>query len=245
MILKWSKFNEADTTYRYYQNISYLEYYNLRENAIQFNNDDYSILSNIHEYEFSKPRPIFLPPELRFRSRFIYGQKAILGRIYKVEDEWYLVELDKNITKANDPVFKCDQIDGLVRFLRKIWGNPSFEVNESTLDHLTDLYSSTRDIKTKVLNFRPEEKKKLLIDIANIFNMYTESLCIECPELLIQVKKKYFEGLKISISKHKDEWYTLHIDNYNTFSCDQYDGLIQCLKDIKDDFDNVIKIHNL
>lgn len=106
----------------YYQSITEEEFneYSYRK-IIDFDESDKQALKELDKHNGYSLKPFLA---MCFSFKLSYTKSNITGNIYKIKDEWFLIEvflLDESNLSVNKILhYKCDQIEGLIYFLKTI-----------------------------------------------------------------------------------------------------------------------------
>lgn len=106
----------------YYQSITEEEFneYSYRK-IIDFDETDKQALKELDKHNGYSLKPFLA---MCFSFKLSYTKSNITGNIYKIKDEWFLIEvflLDESNFSVNKILhYKCDQIEGLIYLLKKL-----------------------------------------------------------------------------------------------------------------------------
>lgn len=100
------KYNENNEYYQDITNKSGEAFKQEEDRLIPFDDDDKKILFN---------RGYYLPSD----RQMLLTQASVVIKITKTNDEYYIVYLHNRLTTQRR-TFKCDQLDGLIKFLDKL-----------------------------------------------------------------------------------------------------------------------------
>lgn len=105
----------------YYQSITTEEFNEYSYRIIDFDETDKQALKELDKHNGYSFKPFLT---MCFSFNLSYTKSNITGNIYKIKDEWFLIEvnlLDEFNFSINKILhYKCDQIDGLIHFLKTI-----------------------------------------------------------------------------------------------------------------------------
>lgn len=165
--------------------------------------------------------------------------------INKIRDEWYLIKFTRYIyvddvkSDSVSEYYKCDQFDGLVNCLKELKGR-AFRITKTMIKKFEE-YSYGEDLGYKEIQIQDKLlKMKLGIDdnfTKEEINKISEISGIRfgfAPHVFSSTRiLSRIDGRVIEVIKYDDEWYLVSYDYEKYYLCDQWDGLINCLKDIK------------
>ena len=129
-------YNESSDNNVYYQEISDSEFdkfFTSASDSLPFSDSEFNLLKKLHPDNYFEQYN-----ETKSNWNYVYfimfvNPYKLKGDIYSVADEWYLVrfsiydtQLNRNKTYSDvllsdkDYYYKCDQIEGLIYFLKKL-----------------------------------------------------------------------------------------------------------------------------
>lgn len=251
--MKYLKLYESDNYYEdvtsYWRTVNpSIEHFILSENEV--NTIKNIVKSTNGHWSLSKTQKT-----LNFQSGKTAIESKIIADFTKIDDEYYIISLfDRN----NDIYghyfyYKCDQLDGLKRGIEdKInWRLMQSEYNSIYSRELQES-QSWNEVGSGRSKFDFDKVEKFTnsewIEINNIFssdyisNTYQQGIYkvfdIKINDNRNEIKFLYYSqsryagnNLRFVIYKFPDEWFFIVDPNrYKFYSCDQFDGLVDCLK---------------
>jgi hypothetical protein len=108
------RFNTED----YYTNIDSATYDELLSDTINMTNKDIEIITKDLKYEWDEDIVGRIPgvKDIRSKVLVIFPESGSMT-INKLDDDWFIVRIT-SIKNVNFQKYKCDQIEGLLKFLK-------------------------------------------------------------------------------------------------------------------------------
>jgi hypothetical protein len=108
------RFNTED----YYTNIDSATYDELLSDTINMTNKDIEIITKDLKYEWDEDIVGRIPgvKDIRSKVLVIFPESGSMT-INKLDDDWFIVRIS-SIRDVNFQKYKCDQIEGLLKFLK-------------------------------------------------------------------------------------------------------------------------------
>ena len=246
------KFNES---IEYYTSIDWNEYEQLSDKIINVEDKVFDKLSKLlgeNSVECGIIQKIYMgckvDPNTNKLLKVDYGvtirlekEKTLL--ILQLEDEWFITRLYIPKKGSNQSLYnKCDQIEGLLKFLKEFIKIESLNESFTKEDYYVKIQRSEFDnIRFNTIRFTDKEKSTLEDKAYDKSYKYNILPISNSRELIRFFKNKSGQMDRSSIRaiyKFEDEWfiivkYTSDIPNdQDYYKCDGLDGLIMCIDDL-------------
>ena len=167
--------------------------------------------------------------------------------IWKLKDEWYYVCRQIGGDGTND-YYKCDQFDGLMNLLKSLQNkyvkenlyselsqNDDFNIEDP--NNFENFTTSEKNIITDTLSdYISRKLAPIVLNSLKPAKVEDSTICIyhrDFHNYMMDMGPKA-ENSGFYITKFKDEWF--YVYDYRTnkrYRCDQFDGLIKLLNDLK------------
>ena len=184
-------------------------------------------------------------PNIDGVRRFKQVLSDLTKSIYKFDDEWYIfMRYNKKMSGLSEVYYKCDGFEGLLRCINDMMPDieetSSNRIDESLSD--CDYYSKISTSKFLELVFSEIDIQRYYKTISDCIN---NNFSEECPGIRLKHRKvivvdfkRFLFGIKrIDIFLVDDEYFIVDVfetgDKSVFYKCDQIDGLIQLLNDLK------------
>ena len=189
--------------------------------------------------------------EFKVDKQFDSGDSLYLFSVWKCDDEWFYLELGKQVNGYSNICFKCDQIDGLVRCIEDCltgqFDDKIDDLNESIVleSHSVEklyYYMDEDDWRDEVRLLFGEKcslSEKQVNELSVLFKIHhwkNVGASLDCTNLYIRFDNHLKE---FELYNGTDEWFYVKgyvevapnriVDEY--IKCDQWDGLVAYLTD--------------